>query len=224
MTRRYVDPHWSGKLGMRIGRHVWPDEAREYVADVFAHVAWLGLAIAALYYAFSRDMQVVSLIVYALALLIVVLASTANNMWPLGPVRRILSRIDRAVIYPLIAATSGAFLSLGGLSGLRGWVLGAVWAAALFGMVIKLFFPSRLNRTGLALYLGLGVFAALGILEVAPLLGWTGFALLVLGGAIYAGGVPVYLNDNLPYRAALWHLMCLIAGSCHFAAIAMAAS
>lgn len=209
---------------MRIGAYVWPDHASEYIADIVAHLAWLALAIAALTYALSRDTQMGALVIYAFALLAVVIASTANNMWPLGPVRHWLSRIDRAVIYPLIAATSGAFLSLGGLSGFRGWLLAGVWAVAIFGVVIKLIFPQHLHRTGLVIYLGLGVVAGLGIIDVAPLLGWSGFALLVVGGAIYAGGVPIYLNNELPYRAALWHLMCLIAGACHFTAIVIAAN
>ena len=219
---RLVDPHWSEKRGMRIGAHVWPDHWPEYVADIIAHAVWFSLAISALVFALGRDDISPALLTFAIALTAVVVASTANNLWPLGEVRRWLSRIDRAVIYPLIAATSGAFLAIGGLNRFQFWLLVGVWAVAIFGVVLKLGFPGRLPRTGMAIYLGLGVVAALGMADIAPALGWQGIALLVAGGAIYAGGVRIYLNDHLPYRAAIWHLLCTLAGACHFAAIMMA--
>jgi hemolysin III len=61
--------------------------------------------------------------------------------------------------------------------------------------------------------------AALGIAGIWPYLGWVGFTLLTMGGVIYSLGVPVYLANELPYRAAIWHAMCIAAGACHLGAI-----
>ena len=207
---------------MRCGRFVWPDRGREYAADLVVHLAWIALPVGALVYVLMRPELSASLVVYAACLLAVVIASTANNMAPLGRVRAVLSRIDQAVIYPFIAATVGAVLGAGGLTSWRAAVLAAVWVAAGVGVVLKLGFPNRFHRVGIALYLGLGWIAVLGIAGVAPLLGWSGLALLAAGGALYTVGVPVYLNDALPFRAAIWHALCLAAGTCHLGAILIA--
>ena len=208
--------------GMRYGALTWPDTGREYVADVLAHAVWLGFAVSVLVHMAGQAEPMVPMVTYGACLVALVLASTANNMAPVGRVRDVLSRVDRAVIYPFIAATCGAFLALGEFTAWKAMVLAAIWAAALVGVCLKVGFPGRFSRFGIALYLGLGWVAVLGIADVVPLLGWSGTALLFAGGLIYSAGVPVYLNDALPYRAFLWHVMCLGAGICHFAAIVIA--
>ncbi len=207
---------------MRVGRFVWPDRAREYVADVVVHAAWFALPVAALVYFLMQPKLSPTLVVYAVCLFTVVAASTANNMAPLGRVRTWLSRIDRAVIYPFIAATVGAVLSAGGLTTYRAAVLAAVWVAAGVGVVLKLGFPGRFHKIGIGLYLGLGWIAVLGIAGVSERLGWSGLSLLGAGGLLYTVGVPIYLKDDLPFRAAIWHGLCLAAGACHLGAILIA--
>ena len=223
-THQPVEGQWPPNIpnAMRCGRFVWPDRVRDYVADAIVHAAWLVLPISALAYALMRPDLSVSLVIYAGCLLAVVIASTANNMAPLGRARAWLSRIDRAVIYPFIAATVGAVLTAEGLTTYRAAVLAAVWVAAGVGVVLKLGFPRRFHRLGIALYLGLGWVAVLGLAGVAATLGWAGLALLALGGLLYTVGVPIYLNDDMPYRAAIWHMMCLAAGVCHLGAILIA--
>lgn len=211
---------------MRVGPFVWPDRAREYAADVLVHLLWFMPAVGAVVFALMRldgaREGSTALLVYGLCFCLVVAASTANNMAPLGRARAWLSRIDRAVIYPFIAATVGAFLSIGGLTSYRAALLATAWVTAGVGVFLKLGFPGRFHTLGLVLYLGLGWFAVLGVYGVMPQLGAGGLGLLLLGGVIYSVGVPVYLSDELPYRAALWHGLCTIAGVCHLSAIAMA--
>ena len=207
---------------MTVGALAWPDTRAEYVADILAHAVWLGFAAFALVHMVSHEPTMGAMIVYGCCLVALVLASTANNMMPLGPGRDVASRVDRALIYPFIAASCGAFLSLGGFSAFEAWLLAGIWGAAILGVVLKVGFPGRFSRTGIGLYLGLGWVAVPGIIDALPLLGWGGGGLLLAGGVVYSAGVPVYLNDSLPYRAFTWHTMCLGAGICHFAAIAMA--
>lgn len=194
------------------------------MADMLVHAAWMALPVVAMVHFLSRPEISVPLVVYAASLMAVVIASTANNLAPLGRVRAWLSRIDRAVIYPLIAATVGAVLSAGGLTTYRAAVLAAVWVAAGVGVVLKLGFPGRFHKVGIGLYLGLGWVAVIGIAGVVPALGPWGLALLGAGGLLYTVGVPVYLNDAMPFRAAIWHTLCLAAGACHLAAILIAYS
>lgn len=206
------------RVAMRIGRFGWPDGPAEYAADLVMHVVWFGLVVGAAMVAMRPEASGHH-VAYAVALGLVVIASTANNMAPVGRVRAWLSRVDRASIYPLIAGTVGAFLALGGLTTWQAAVLAMVWVAAGVGVVLKLGFPKRFKRVGLALYLGLGWGAVLGIAGVAERLGWQGLGLMALGGLIYSVGVPVYLADGLRFRAALWHGMCALAGLCHLSAL-----
>lgn len=207
------------RIRMRIGRFGWPDTASEYIADTIAHAIWIAFAGYVLWVFLNKPMPSIHEVVYASLLLAVAIASTFNNMTPVGHVRLWLSKIDRAIIYPFIAATCGAFLTLGGLTDFKTVILVIVWAAAIVGIIMKLGFPNRFHRFGIALYAGLGWFAMIGILDILPHLGWLGAALLVAGGLVYTLGIPVYLNDDLPYRAAIWHCMCLLAGLFHFTAL-----
>ncbi|WP_042692873.1 hemolysin III family protein [Azospirillum sp. B506] len=168
-----------------------------------------------------------ALAIYGLGLVGMLTASAAYNLAPPGFGKALLRRIDHAMIYLMIAGTYTPFtlgLSQGIGQGIgQGiWLGGAVWGGAAFGAVLKLRFPGRFNRLGLALYLGLGwavvtALEPLGSAVSAPAL-W----LLVAGGLVYTVGVVFHLMDRMPYNNAIWHLFVLAAASCHFAAIVMA--
>ncbi len=204
---------------LTIGRFSWPDTIGEYVADLIAHAVWFAFAVTVLVVMLGRMESSIVLTVYGVCLVVLVAASLANNVAPIGAVGHWLSRIDKAVIFPFIAATCGAFLSLGGLSPFKTGVLVLIWCGAIVGAFLKLVYAGRFRKLGLTLYLGLGWVGIAGMADIAPTLGWTGCALLLGGGLVYTLGVPVYLKDTLPFRAAIWHGMCCIAGVLHFSAL-----
>ena len=103
--------------------------------------------------------------------------------------REIARRVDHAAIWTLIAASLTAIYALA-FEGTRRWVIvTAIWVATLAGIVLKALFVEGLpEQLWLALYLGLGWFGTLAMIEIAWTRGWSSVRLLMLGGAVYSGG------------------------------------
>ncbi len=160
-----------------------------------------------------------ALAVYGLGLLGMLTASALYNHAAPGPRKALLRRVDHAMIFVMIAGTYTPF-TLG--SGVGVPLGGAVWGGAILGAALKLWHPRRLERLGLALYLGLGwaIVAAAG--PLSAILPTRALWLLGLGGLLYTLGVVFHLLERLPYHNALWHLLVLGAAACHYAAITTA--
>ena len=123
------------------------------------------------------------------------------------------------MIFVMIAGTYTPFtLGLGQGIGLGG----AVWGGAAVGATLKLRFPGRFNRLGLALYLGLGWAVVTALEPLGTALSTPALWLLIAGGLVYTIGVVFHLMERMPYNNAVWHLLVLAAASCHFAAITVA--
>ncbi|ANC92384.2 DNA-binding protein [Azospirillum humicireducens] len=160
-----------------------------------------------------------ALAIYGLGLVGMLTASAAYNLAPPGFGKSMLRRIDHAMIFVMIAGTYTPFtLGLG-----QGVVLGgAVWGGAAFGAALKLRFPGRFHRLGLALYLGLGWAIVTALEPLGSALSPPALWLLVAGGLLYTVGVVFHLMDRMPYNNAVWHLLVLAAASCHFVAVSIA--
>ena len=196
----------------------WPDRPAEYAADALVHALWLGLAVLALRLLPWGEASP-SHRAYAGTMLALAVVSLVNNVAPSGFARGWVRRLDRAAIYLFIAASVGAFLALAEPSGGTTALLVAVWAAAGLGAAARLALPGRLERAGLALYLGLGWCGTAGLAGVAPHLGAGGLALLLLGGLLYTAGVPFHQAERLPFRSAIWHGFVTVAAACHLVAL-----
>ncbi|KAA0575991.1 hemolysin III family protein [Azospirillum sp. Sh1] len=164
-----------------------------------------------------------ALVIYGLGLVGMLTASAAYNLAPPGLGKALLRRVDHAMIFVMIAGTYTPFtLGLGQGIGQGIWLGGAVWGGAAFGAALKLRFPGRFNRLGLALYLGLGWAVVTALEPLGTALSAPALWLLIAGGLVYTIGVVFHLMERMPYNNAVWHLMVLAAASCHFAAITMA--
>lgn len=196
----------------------WPGRPAEYAADAAVHAIWLALGAIALAWVPVRGAGPAHL-VYAATLPTLAILSLINNLAPRGFAGGWIGRLDRAAIYPFIAASVGAFLTLGEPSISATVILTAVWVGAGLGAAAKLVAPKRFGRTGMALYLGLGWCAMAGLADVAPYLGTAGVALLLVGGALYTAGVPFHRAERLPFRSAIWHGLVTAGVACHLAAV-----
>jgi hemolysin III len=139
----------------------------------------------------------------------------------------VLRRLDHANIYVFIAATYTplALLLLSG--GSRALLLAIVWAAAVGGLLFRLFWLSAPRWLYTALYIGMG-WAAVGWLGAFyRAAGPAVLALIIGGGLCYTIGAVVY-GRKRPDPSPAWfgfHEIfhaCTIAGFvCHYIAISL---
>jgi hemolysin III len=164
--------------------------------------------------------------VYAVTLSAVFGMSAAFHLgaWS-PPVLLRMSRLDRAMIYLLIA---GTFTPVS-LLGLRpGWalaVLAIMWAGAVAGVAVALAWR-HVRGLGFALYLVPGWPVGLLILpRVLDAAHRPGLALLAAGGVVYTAGA-IMLACRWPDPSPrvfgyheVWHALTIVAASCHWTAI-----
>ena len=165
--------------------------------------------------------QVVALSVYGATLIATFVASALYHLAPWHGIRPVLRRFDHAAIYLKIAGTYTPLVVLIG-SGFAYAILGIVWALAMVGMVLKLFFWRSPGRFGPALYLIMGWLSVALVWSLWPLVPGTAMALIALGGLLYTGGVPFYASETLKFSTAIWHGFVVAASGCFFAAISLA--
>lgn len=207
-----------------IGR--WHYSRAEMIADGVVHAIGIVLAIAAgsalLALAAFRvgPGEYIAAAFYVVSLLTVLSVSMTYNLWPVSsPAKWVLRRFDHAAIYLLIAATYTPFLAQLEGSPLARWMIVLVWAAAVLGIAIKVFFPGRFDRLAIGFYLAIGWS---GIILVKPLvqtLPTTSIALIVAGGMVYSCGVIFFAWKGLRFHNALWHGFVVTGAGLHLAAM-----
>src|SRR4051812_3168168 len=137
--------------------------------------------------------RIVAASIYAATLIALYLASTLYHASRRAHVKATLRRVDHAAIYLLIAGTYTPF-TLVTLRGPWGWTLfGVVWALALTGVLLKSRFGARLPTLSTAIYLAMGWMIVLAIRPLSQAVDPAGLRWLMLGGALYTGGVVFYV-------------------------------
>jgi len=137
----------------------------------------------------------------------------------------LLRRIDHAAIFALIAgsATPICLLGLKGESGLR--FCSTLWAAAVIGMLIVIFWTDAPKWARAFLYVVIGWLAFPYFPEIKSSLGITDLWLLLMGGIIYTVGALVYaLKRPNPFPRVfgyheIFHILIVIASGFHFSVI-----
>lgn len=199
----------------------------EEIANAISHGLGALLAVAALPVLVTRALalgsraDVAAAAIYAATMILLYGVSTLYHALPRslwhGRAKDWLLRLDHAAIYVFIAGSYTPF-TLGVLNTGPGLtLLIAVWAAAAFGVAIKLLNRLRQPLVSTLIYLAMGwavVFAVGPLMERIPA---AGLALLVAGGLSYTLGALVFLLDNrLRYAHFVWHLFVLGGSTCHF--------
>ncbi len=197
----------------------------ERIADGIVHVLSVAASITGVVLLFLiangalPTKSILSLSVYAVGLVAVFLFSAAYNLTGGSPIKALLHRFDQAAIYLKIAATYTPFMAVK----LAGWtgagMLALVWSAATFGITTKLFFPNKMKRISIILYLVLGWCVVLVAVPLFGALTSRTLLLLIAGGVLYSVGVIFHLWEKLRYQNAIWHGFVLGGSACHYAAI-----
>ncbi len=136
-----------------------------------------------------------------------------------------MQRLDRSMIYVMIAATYTPIAAIVLDDPLRWIVLVLAWTIALGGAIQQAFFPKVSGKVPVALATILGWLSLLFIWPLFERLGWVPIGLIAAGGVIYTIGM-VFLVTNRP---RLWprvfsyhevfHIMTIVATALHFAVV-----
>lgn len=178
-----------------------------------------GAVLVAMAASFGGPLQVATATVFVAALVLLYTASTLYHISRHEHLKSRLKVLDHCAIFILIAGTYTPF-TLIALKGGWGWSMFAVvWTLAVLGVVFKLFFTGRFERTSTLIYIAMGwlvVVAAGPMLEALP--AWTLFWLFA-GGIAYTAGTFFYHRPQLRYSHAIWHLFVLAGSTMHFIAV-----
>ncbi len=158
---------------------------------------------------------VVSCSIYGATLIILYLMSTLYHSFSDERIKYVFRILDHSTIYLLIAGTYTPF-ALITLHGTVGWIVfGVEWAVAILGIVLNATNMERFKKISMALYFIAGwtaIFAFGPIMNALPI---EGIVLLLLGGAMYTGGIVFYALKR-KYMHGIWHLFVLSGSVLHY--------
>lgn len=170
--------------------------------------------------------QLVSIITYSLALLIMFGVSTIYHRINWQPRARLwMRRMDHAGIYVMIAGsfTPITLLALPGESGTK--LLFFIWIVAGFGILQSLFFVNLPKMVSAILYIGMGFVILPYLTDLVPRLGTANMGLLIAGGLAYIVGALAYglkRPDFVPHIFGyheFFHVMVSVGAILHFVMI-----
>lgn len=160
-----------------------------------------------------------ALSLYGSSLVILYGASTLYHSFRTERLKKIFRTIDHCAIYLLIAGSYTPFtlISLQGAWGMS--LFAIVWALALFGILLKVFFPGRFTLLSIVLYLAMGWLVVIAAEPMVEAISHQGILWVAGGGLFYTAGVIFYARTNLRFHHAIWHLFVLGGSLCHFFAV-----
>lgn len=164
-------------------------------------------------------MTITSMSLYGGSMITLFLASTLYHSIPNPSSKRWLKTFDHCAIFLLIAGSYTPFMLVSLRTPLAVGLMIVIWALAVIGIIMKVFFVYRFKRASLITYLVMGWLSLIVIYQLAKHLDPSGLILLAAGGAIYTLGVVFYANKRIPYNHAIWHLFVLGGAACHFFAV-----
>jgi hemolysin III len=198
---------------------------REEVASALTHGLGVilsiggGAVLITLAAVFGGAREIVSVAVFAAALILLYSASTLYHAARQPSIKNRLKILDHCAIFLMIAATYTPF-TIAAMRGGWGWSLfGIIWGLAIFGIVFKLFFTGRFRYLSTATYIGMGWLVIVAFVPLSQALTPVALTWLILGGVFYTAGTLFYHFERLPFSHAIWHLFVLGGSICHFSAV-----
>ena len=137
----------------------------------------------------------------------------------------IMKRLDHSMIFIFIAGSYTPFAVLALNPGSDVIILTTVWAGALGGVVLKLFWPGAPRWLGVPIYIALGWVAVFVLPQVLANTGVTSLVLLCAGGVLYTiGGIVYAARWPNPSPAVfgyheVFHACTVVAAICHYIAM-----
>jgi hemolysin III len=207
---------------------IFPDYTNaERLADLVIHCIGVPAGIAAAALILVRaclqgpSVLAEAVAVYALGLVGMLTASAAYQLTRPGLLKERLRRLDRAMIFVMIAGTYTP-ISATVLYGRGGLTLCAIqWALAAIGIFSTLRYPRRFERALFGLYIAMGWLLVVLLRDCFSLLSATVIALIVAGGIAYTVGAVIQGIPKIKFHNPVWHALILLAASLQYAAISL---
>lgn len=156
---------------------------------------------------------------YSLGFIMTFSCSTLFHYAKNPTIKKTFKLLDYISIYLLIAGTYTALIVNYMFNNIGLYLLYAVWLLAVTGILSKILLPRVQEIFSVAFYLFIGLMF-LFVREPFFLSMPLNISLLIIWGVVfYCLGVVFYLWRNWCYHHAVWHLLVLIGGLCHFFAI-----
>lgn len=157
----------------------------------------------------TKDYVIESLVIYCTCQLTLYLASTSYHRAKEGSLKFRLRKLDHISIYGSIAGTYTP-VCLITLEQSSGWfILFAVWAIAVFGIIWKVFFTGKYEAFSSILYLVMGWLIVFDLTNLIEAFTEFQMQLLIAGGIFFTVGIIFYAWNKLYFNHVIWHLFVL---------------
>lgn len=173
----------------------------------------------------ASELHMIGFAVFGISLLMLYGASTIYHTFELPPEKtNLLRRIDHMMIFVLIAGTYTP-ICLVSLHGTWGWtLLVAIWAFALFGLLLKIFWMGAPRWLSTLIYVVMGWLAVFAFVPLEKAVSWKGIGMLLAGGIAYTVGAVIYglkkpnisMLKNFGFHE-IFHVFVLVGSGIHIA-------
>jgi hemolysin III len=203
-----------GKPRLRGVSHQWG-----FVVSLACGAALIALA--------PAGRAVVAAAIYAAAVSALLGTSTLYHRIDWRPAaRRWMRRLDRSMIYVLIAASYTPFALLALHGTLATVVLLVVWTGACGGVALQLVWPDHPKWVAVVVSVTLGWVVVITLTQLPGAIGWGALGALAISGALYTTGAVVYARERPNPRPGVFgyhevfHALVLAAAAIHYAVVA----
>jgi hemolysin III len=170
--------------------------------------------------------KIISLLVYGFSLIGLFAASATYHLAKVKPAtQQILRKLDHSAIFLLIAGTYTPFC-INAFTGFFRWgLLIIIWAIALIGILIKVFWIGAPRWLNVLVYIIMGWLGVSAIGQMTTALPPFALAWLVTGGVVYTLGAVVYATKTFNFVPGVfgfhevWHIFVLLGALAHFVAV-----
>ncbi len=168
----------------------------------------------------------VSVVVYGLGLIGMFSASATYHLAKVKPaILQILRKIDHSSIFVLIAGTYTPFCLMA-FTGFWHWgLLAIIWAIALVGIAVKIFYIKAPRWLNAAVYVVMGWLCVLAIPQMSASLPLGALVWLITGGVLYTLGAIIYATRIFNFKPNIfgyhevWHIFVLLGAAAHFISV-----
>ncbi|MCL2244048.1 MAG: hemolysin III family protein [Treponema sp.] len=167
----------------------------------------------------EESIDIIAAFLFTITMIGMFLISTLYHSIQHQGAKRILRRMDHAMIFIFIAGTYTPFC-LTGLQGAWGWSLFAFeWILAITGITLNIFGFKALKKIEIAAYVLMGWAIVAGFIPLMRSVPFHSIFLLIAGGIAYTMGIIWYRKKDVKYTHAVWHSFVIIGAVLHWFAV-----